>query len=259
MMENLKKSYVIAYYTFKEILKSKILVNVAILGLGLMLVTYVAFSFTYGEASRVALDFGLGMLSLSSVGIAIFIGVGLLSKEIENRTVYMIISRPVPRHIFILGKICGLVSILILNIILLSALTLALYFFTGGEYYSLITWSIMFTILESVLVLLVVSTISLLTTPTMSVLVTIMVYISGHAVSEAKLTAFAKNIPGLIDVLDFYHFILPGFYRLNIKDFIIYKQSLPMSYLLGSSAYGILYAIFLCLLSMIIFERKNLD
>ena len=104
-MDNLRKLYVIAYYTFREILKSNILVNVAILGLGLMLVTYVAFSFTYGEASRVALDFGLGMLSLSSVGIAIFIGVGLLSKEIENRTVYMIISRPVPRYIFILGKI----------------------------------------------------------------------------------------------------------------------------------------------------------
>lgn len=259
MMKNLKKINVIAYYTFKEILKSKILVNVAILGLGLMLVTYVAFSFTYGEASRVALDFGLGMLSLSSVGIAIFIGVGLLSKEIENRTVYMIISRPVPRSIFILGKILGLISILVLNILLLAALTLALYFLTGGVFSSLIAWSIFFTILEAILALLVVSTISLITTPTMSVLMTIMIYISGHAVSETKLTSFAKNAPGLAEVLDFYHFILPGFYKLNIKDFIIYKQSLPLEYLLGASAYGIVYSIFLCLLSIIIFERKNLD
>ena len=117
-MIDLKKIYTIAYYTFSEIIKSRILINVAILGLGLMILTYVAFSFTYGEASRVALDFGLGMLSLSSVGIAIFIGVGLLSKEIENRTVYMIISRPVPRYCFILGKILGLMGILILNILL---------------------------------------------------------------------------------------------------------------------------------------------
>lgn len=259
MMVNLRKLYVIAYYTFREILKSKILVNVAILGLGLMLVTYVAFSFTYGEASRVALDFGLGMLSLSSVGIAIFIGVGLLSKEIENRTVYMIISRPVPRFIFILGKILGLIAILIVNILLLSALTLSLYFFTGGNIDSLIAWSIFFTMLEAIIVLLVVSTVSLLSTPTMSVLATIMVYMSGNAVSEAKLTAFAKNAPVLMDILDVYHFILPAFYKLNIKDFIIYKQTLPMDYLLGSTVYGILYAVFLCLLSIIIFERKNLD
>lgn len=258
-MDDLKKLYTIAYYTFSEIVKSRILVNVAILGIGLMILTYVAFSFTYGEASRVALDFGLGMLSLSSVGIAIFIGVGLLSKEIENRTVYMIISRPVPRYAFILGKILGLVGILVLNILLLSLLTMALYFLTGGAFESLIGWSILFTIIESILVLLVVSVISLITTPTLSVLMTIMVYISGHAVSETKFTSLAKSTPWLSDVLDAYHFVLPGFYKLNIKDFLIYKQSLPLSYLAQTSLYGVLYAIFLCLLAIFIFDRKNLD
>ena len=92
------KSLIVAYYTFKEILKSKILLNVFFVGLGLMLVTYVATEFTFGVPERVAVDFGLGMLSLSSLAISLFLGVGLLSKEIESRTVYMIISRPVPRH-----------------------------------------------------------------------------------------------------------------------------------------------------------------
>lgn len=224
-----------------------------------MLITYIAFNFTYGEASRVALDFGLGTLTLSSVGMAIFIGVGLLSKEIENRTVYMIISRPVPRWNFIVGKITGLVFVLLLNIALLSVLTMILYFLTGGEFNYLILWSILFTCLESIIVLLVVSVLTLLTTPTMSVLFSIMLYVSGHAISETKLTSMAKNLPGVMEALNFYHFVLPGFYKLNIKDYIVYKQELSFSYLMSAASYGFIYSIFLVLVAIILFEKRNLD
>jgi len=258
-MNNVLKIYTIAYYTAKEIIKSKILLNVLLLGVALSVITYVAFSFTYGEASRVALDFGLGILSLSSVGIAIFIGVGLLSKEIENRTVYMIVSRPVPRFSFILGKLLGLIFVLIVNILLLSILTMLCYFLAGGEYSSLISWSILFTMIEAIIVLLVVSVLSLVTSPTMSVLFSLMIYVSGHAISEAKLTSFAENAPGFMEALNFYHFVLPGFYKFNIKDFIIYKQSIEWNYILSTFSYGIVYGLFLTVLAIIIFEKKNLD
>ena len=109
------KIFTIAYYTFKEIFKSKILVSVFFAGLGLMLVTYVATEFTYGVPERVALDFGLGILSLSSLAISLFLGATLLSKEIDSRTVYMVISRPVPRFAFILGKLLGLLGIQAIN------------------------------------------------------------------------------------------------------------------------------------------------
>lgn len=259
MIASLKKTYFIAQYTFREIFKSKILLNVFLLGLGTLVVTYVAFSFTYGEAARVALDFGMGTLSLSSVGIAIFIGVGLLSKEIENRTVYMIISRPVARYNFILGKILGLVGILVVNIFLLSFLTLSLYFLIGGEFYPLIIWSIVMIVFEAILVLLVVNVFSLLTTPTLSVLLTMVVYIAGHAISEAKLTLFAKNSPIIVSLLDFYHYILPAFYKLNIKDYLIYNKNLSLHYLTSSTLYAVSYSLFLIFLAIFIFERKNLD
>lgn len=258
-MNSLSKIYTIAYYTSKEIIKSKILLNVLMLGIFLSIITYVAFSFTYGEASRVALDFGLGILSLSSVGIAIFIGVGLLSKEIENRTVYMIVSRPVPRFAFIIGKILGLIVVLIINILLLSILTMLCYFLAGGEYNSLIAWSIIFTMIEAITVLLVVSVLSLVTSPTMSVLFSLMIYISGHAISETKLTTFAANAPGLMEALNFYHFVLPGFYKFSIKEFILYKQNIEWSYIASTLSYGFCYGIFLTILAIIIFDKKNLD
>jgi ABC-type transport system involved in multi-copper enzyme maturation permease subunit len=256
---DIKKIGIISKTTFKEIIKSKILINTVFLGLFLLIVTFVAYSFTYGAPDRIALDFGLGMLSLSSVGISIFIGVGLLSKEIESRTVYMIISRPVSRHVFLIGKILGLSLVLILNILILSALTLSLYFLIGGAFSPLILWSILFIILEAILVLFIICFFSLVTTQTISVMLTIIVYVIGQGVKAAQETGFAKMNSMINQVLEFYHFLLPGFYKFNIKEFVIYKSTLPTSYLAGTFTYGVAYSLFLLLMCIFVFERKNLD
>lgn len=258
-MKELNKIKVIAFYTFQEILKSKILYNILFLGLGLLVITYIAQQFTYGAPSRVALDFGMGTLSLSSVAIAIFMGVGLLSKEIENRTVYMVISRPVRRSSFVLGRILGLNLILILNILILSVLTLTVYFFTGGVLNPLIFWTILFIVFEASIMLLVVSLLSLVTSATLSVILSIVIFFSGHAIQEAQLTTFAQDRPFLNWLLDFYHVALPAFSKINTRDLLIYNQNVDISFLLKAVGYSVSYGFFLVLVSLIIFEKKNLD
>lgn len=259
MLNSLSKINTVAYYTAKEVIKSKVLYNIFFLGIGLLLVTFVAYSFTYGEPSRVSLDFGLGMLNLSSVGIAIFMGVGLLTNEIENRTVYMIISRPVPRYCFILGRIAGLVSVLLINIFMLSFITLSLYFFIGGEFQPLILWCIFFICLESILILIIVSFFSLITSPTLATVLTIVLYIVGNGINESKLTVFVEKRPLIRIIIEAYHYVLPGFYKLNLKDFVLYKQNIDMSFIGGNAIYAILYSTSLLIISIFIFNRKNLD
>jgi len=255
----LNKIYTIAFYTSKEVIKSKVLLNTLILGFGLLVVTFIAYSFTYGEPSRVALDFGLGTLSLSSVAIAIFMGVGLLSDEIQNRTVYIIISRPVPRYGFILGRLIGLSCVLVINILILSLITLPLYFFIGGVYESLILWTILYIVIESILMLIIVSFFSLLTTKVLSVILSIVVYIVGHAIDGAKILNFVAERPILEKVLDFYHYVLPGFYKLNLKDHLLYKQNISIDYLTSNLMYGVIYGAALTMMSIFIFSKKNLD
>lgn len=255
----MKQVFTIAKYTFLEILKSKILVNILMLGFALFCVTFVAYQFTYGEPEKIALDFGLGALSISSVGIALFFGVNLLAKEIESRTVYMIISRPIERYQFYFGKIIGLICILSLNVLILSVLTLSVYFFVGGSYANLLLWSIFFIMIEAVVVLLVVSTLTLLTTSTLSIMLSIGVYISGHAIPAATETSFVKNSVILKYIIDIYHFLLPGFYKFNIKNFVLYKQDLDTPYIISVLVYGILYMCFLIGIGIFIFNRKSLD
>lgn len=259
MYSDLKKSLIIALYTMREIIKSKILINVLLLGIGLLVVTYVAYSFTYGDPSRVALDFGLGTLSLSSVAISIFIGVGLLADEIDKRTVYMIISRPVPRYSFILGKILGLGSVLAINIVILSLLTFGVYFFAGGTLNQLIFFAVLFIGLEAILMLLVVCLLSLITSKTLTVVMSIALYIVGHAINQTQLLSAVKGSALLKAILPLYQFVLPAFYKLNLKDFVLYQETVEFSYLVSSLGYAFLYGGMLIVLSIYVFNRKNLD
>jgi ABC-type transport system involved in multi-copper enzyme maturation permease subunit len=144
MIDFARTLFVISNYTFIEIFKSRIIINIFLLGLFLTLFTYVASEFTFGVPQRVALDFGFGTLSLTSIGVSLFLGVGLLSKEIENRTVYMVLSRPVSRTSFLAGRILGMLWIQALILIILSGFSLFIYFFYGGQFDSLILWNYLF-------------------------------------------------------------------------------------------------------------------
>ncbi|MFA5582697.1 MAG: hypothetical protein WDA09_00650 [Bacteriovoracaceae bacterium] len=255
----LNKLLIISFYTFKEILKSKVLLITLFIGFALMVITYVATEFTYGTPEKVALDFGLGMLSFSSLGIALFLGATLLPNEINSRTVYMVISRPVPRWVFILGKVLGLCGILLINVLILSTMTLVCSALLGGEVNSVTLWAIIFNCLESLLLLLLVVFLSLFLNTTLSSVVSLFILILGHAIKETQTTSFVKERGYLNILLEFYHMVLPGFYKLNLKDFVIYHKSIETSYLLGSAAYGVFYSLFLLVMIIFVFNKKNLD
>ena len=106
-MKNIFTIITISKYTFIEIYKSKIMVSLLFTSLALLLISYIASEFTYGVPHKIALDFGLGILSIANLTVAIFMGSQLVSEEISNRTIYMVLSRPVNRWVFLLGRIFG--------------------------------------------------------------------------------------------------------------------------------------------------------
>lgn len=253
------KIYTIAYYTFKEVLKSKVLYGVFFIGIAIMLSVFVASEFTYGAPLRVAIDVGLGLLSLSSLGISLFLGVNLLSKEIESRTIYMIISRPVTRVQFILGKLLGLIGVIIVNTLILSSMILLVTFVLVNKVEGLFFWAILFNFLESLLLLLVVTAFSLVTNSILSSVFSFVLLIAGHFIADTQNILFVHNRPLLEQVLKFYHYVLPGFYKLNIKNFVIYKQTLSNEFLVMNILYGLSYSSFLLFVIIYVFNRKNLD
>ncbi|MBL7665519.1 MAG: ABC transporter permease subunit [Bacteriovoracaceae bacterium] len=251
--------FTVAYYTFKELLKSRVLMNAFFMGCFLIALTYIASEFTFGVPQRIAIDFGLGILTLSSVGMALFFGVELLSKEIETRTIYMIISRPVERYKVLLGKYLGFLSILFLNLIILASMSLITFKVLKGDITNMILWNIIYIFIEALLVLLLVVLFSLNTNNTVSVISVIVLYVTGHAMDPNTLKFFVEGRPAFEKLINFYHFVLPGFYKLNIKDFVLYQENLSSEYLISTLGYGFLYSLFLITLTAVIFERKDLN
>lgn len=255
----MKKTFIVAKYTFIEVYRSKVMLSLVFLALGLVAVTYIASEFAYGAPSKVALDFGLGIMSVANLVIAIFIGATLLSKEIEQKTLYMILSRPISRTSFLLGKILGLSSVLFINTLVLSLLTIGIYIFLDGSFQPLFAWAAYFAFLEAFIVLLFAVFFSLVTNTVMSVIYSIGLFIVGHAINETSKNFFAKSSALFSHILEVAYFLIPNFYKMNLKDFVIYKQNVDMDYLINTHLYVILYITAFILLISFVFKRKNLD
>jgi len=255
----LKNIFIVSKYTFVEVYKSKILLNIILLGFALILISYIASEFSHGAQARIALDFGIGSMYLVVIGMSIFIGVSLLSNEVENRTAYMILSRPIKRWHFLTGKFLGMSSILFINVFLLGIIILAFFYFLGGSISALMWWALFFSLLESQIILLVVIFFSLITNVTMAVIYTICIFILGHVLGATLMINYIRDQYILVKLLTLTKWIIPDFDKLNLKDYIIYNHSMPFGYLMGSLCYAILYIGFMLILNIIVFERKELD
>ena len=121
---------VIALNTFRENLRDKILYNLVLFAIVLIGASILLADLTIMEHRRIITDMGLAIINVVGVVIAIFVGIGLVSKEIERRTVYTIMARPVSRSQFVLGKYCGLVCTITLNMLVM----LVVYFATLQVY-----------------------------------------------------------------------------------------------------------------------------
>lgn len=253
------KFLTISKFTFLEVYRSKLMFGLCFLALGLLLITYVASEFAYGASAKVALDVGLGIMSLSNLGIAVFIGSTLLSKEIEQRTLYMILSKPISRTSFLMGKIIGLSSVLLLNTLVLGILSILLFMQQGGSYQSLFPWVLLFSFFEALIVLIFAVFFSLITNMTLSVICTFVVCVAGHALNETSRTIFVKFSPVFKNIIDVFFFFIPNLYKLNLKDFLLYQQTLETHYLVMTQAYSVLYLTAIFILVMLIFKNKNLD
>ncbi len=254
----MKNLITVSKYAFLELYKSRILLNVLILGFFLLVMASVASEFTYGVPEKVALNFGLGLLSLSLVAVATFMGATLVSREMENRTLYMILSRPVDRYVFLVGRILGLSGILFVNALILSIFTLSLYLFLDGKLSSLIFHSIAFSYLEGLLVMLVVVLFSLFSNTVISVLFTLTIYVSGHAIEAVKSTSVVKVNKLLASFIDLYSTVMPNFTKLNMKRFVFYEDLVKIDFIASSYAYVICYCLLLIVLSCIAFNKKEL-
>src|SRR6266576_4069602 len=179
----------IAGNTFREAVRDRVLYNLVLFVLILTGAAVFIGELSGGQERKIIVDLGLSAMLLFGVFIAIFVGVGLVYKEIERRTVYAIFSKPVGRGEFLIGKYLGLCLTLLVNVIVMGAgVSLALvYVSRGWDPLALRIWpAIMFIYVELMILTGVALLFSCFSSPAVSALLTFFIFVIGHFSSDLK-------------------------------------------------------------------------
>lgn len=245
--------------SFKQLMQSKLLYSAFVLSLIILFLVYVSYQFTFGVPGRVALEVGLGFMSLSSYALSLFMGVTLIGSEKKNRTLYMILSRPVARWSYLAGKVKGgSLFLLIYLAIVAFFISLSLYFLKIDISFSYIL-TLLFLYLEGVLILMMTVFFSLILAPAFSLMASLIFLLVGHSLGDLLMTTQVRENPLLSPILKIVDAIIPNFYRFNLKDHLFYNAFPDSQTLWYNFWYGLIYIVLFYLLSSMIFKKLNLD
>jgi Cu-processing system permease protein len=244
--------------TFREAIRDRILYNLVIFALLVIASAILLKDLTDGQEGRTIVNIGLTAMLFFGVFIAIFVGVGLVSKEIEKRTVYSIFSKPVRRSEFIIGKYLGLCVTLALNVAVMGiGLSLALVF-VGSTTLAANIWPAIFLIFLELMVMTGVAMVfSTFSSPALSALLSFLVFVIGHLSSSLRDLGATLGSPISKVVFDAIYFVLP-----NLSLFTFRTESAagltPSANMLGYSAlYALLYIVVLLCIAAMIFQKRN--
>jgi len=249
----------VAQFTFRDLIRSKIMWNIPVLGLLVAIITFVSQEFTYGAPERVATNMGLAVLTLSVYGIAFFAGVTLIRSEAESRTIYLIISRPVSRATFFLGKVSGVCLFLTLNIIILASISTLIMWLNGGWLNSQIIVTMLFILLEAVMLLVAIVVLSLVSNMALTLMFGFILLVAGHAVAVTQNILWLERYPIVKTALGFYHWVFPAFFKLNFKEYAVYSNNFPWQNVGTAAGYWFFYTVALLLLGCGIMNDKDFD
>lgn len=247
----------IALNGFREARRNRISVVVMLFMLGLLLSSTLVTEVTAYTFQRVMTDVGLGAMGIFLVLLAIFLSSGMLTREIERRTLYLVVSKPVSRGLFLVARLAG--NMLTLGVLLLAMAVL--YFAQTALYGTPITAPQVVAIGMLWVELLVVSSVGFLMSSFASQLVaavvTIGVYFAGHLSGDIYTLAQRSDNGALRALGKAIYYLLPNLDRLNFRPQASYDLLAPASDVLASAAYGVAYAAVLTCLAVLLFSRRD--
>lgn len=243
--------------TFKEGLRQRILLLLVIFGILVIVVSMFLGPFALGEASKILRDVGLATSSLFGILVAIIIGSTLIHKDIERRTIYTVITKPVRRSEIIIGKFLGLMLLIVILECAMAGIHQLVIYMLEGSFDPHLLIAVPFSLIEIMIILGILLLFSSFSTPALSAMMGIIFFVIGHASPDLKLFADQTKITGLQYVSYVFYYLLPNLENLNLRIDLVHGLPIYPDRILFSVSYGIIYTIFLLYLSIIIFEKRE--
>lgn len=263
----------LAMLTFKEGVRDRALIGIGLFATAMMSVTLIVISLFMRELSKVAVDINLSAFSLSGLLLTFFLSITLMSKDIDKKTVYCVLSKPFSRSQYIWGKYIGILFIILTSFAVLTAFSSITIFlaklqyanwfttFSWAEYYKAVyACFLMFTVLSAIVIFFS----SITTSSFITLLFSICTYIAGQTIEEVvrylksgagKDAQISETISGIIDIIQY---MLPNFSVFDLKVQASHAVLLPWNYILWITLYACIYSIILLICASFIFNKREL-
>ncbi|MBD2440616.1 ABC transporter permease [Nostoc sp. FACHB-110] len=254
------RTFVIAKNVFQEVVRDRILYVIGFYTLLLAITWRILPEFAASTENKMFLDFGIVAMSAITLIVAVFIGTGLVKKEIDKRTILVLIAKPVSRSEIISGKFLGLTAVIA---VLISAMTVIYLVFLQLENIPHPTLSILiaavFLFIELALMTAVAITLGVFTNSLLAITLTFAVYLMGNITQDlVKLGRLSQNY-AVEHVIQGLYLVVPDLSRLDLKNDAVYGlQALPsVTVLISNAAYGVIYSIMLLAIASFIFSKRE--
>jgi ABC-type transport system involved in multi-copper enzyme maturation permease subunit len=252
----MKNVIVIAKNTFREAIRDRILY--ALIGFALLFIALDLFlaKLALGDIVMIK-SFGLAGIYIFGLIITIFLGASIIYKEIERRTLYFILSKPVSGFEVIMGKFLGLFGAIILTTALMTAIYLAVIFYESGtlDYLGLV--AVFFQILEMGLFTAILIFFSSVAAPMTSTLCAIMILFSGHLLGSVMQNAQTIG-GGILKFVQVIYYLLPNLEKFNLRDLAAHSISTTPSAAILTIGYAVIYSSILIYLANVFLKRREL-
>ncbi|MBC1189385.1 MULTISPECIES: ABC transporter permease [Microcystis] len=250
--------WVIAANGFREVIRDRILYFIGFFALLMAFALRLLPEIAVGTHQKIFLDLGLAAIGLLGVIVAVFVGTGLINKEIDKRTILVLIPKPLSRAEFILGKHLGLSGVLavMLGVMLVIYLLMLLGMKVSFQPLPLIV-SVFYLGLELILIAAVAIAFGVFTSSILATLMTFGVYLMGHISKDLiQLGIISKN-PNILAITKNIYLILPDLERLNFRNEAVYGLLPSADVLIANALYSLVYTGLLLGISILIFSRRQ--
>lgn len=248
----------IARNAFREAVRDRVLYNLIVFVLLITASAIFLGELTGGQEARVIVNLGLGATLIFGTFIAIFVGVSLVWKEIERRTVYSIFSKPVRRSEFIIGKYLGLCLTLLVNVAVMGVgVSLALLYVGGGGLAAKIWGAVMLIYFELTIVTAVAILLSSFSTPALSAMLTFLVFVIGHFSTSLRDLAESLGSRSAVIFFNGVYYLLPNLSHFSFITETSNGQAAPPATLGLAAAYALIFDVILLTIAVVIFNRRN--
>ena len=247
----------VALNTFRESVREKILVIALLFGVILMASSVFLSPLAVGAKQKIVMDVGLSAISIIGVLTALFLGSTLVHKEVDKKAIYLVLTRPVSRPEYLVGKLCGVVLAVTLLFVAMTVVMLGMLALGKGALRPAVLASVYLSLLETTVICSIVMIFSTFTTPMLTSFFALCVFAAGSLSNDLRVFAAKFGGAGTKLVTFFFYYLLPNLKVFNLRHEAVHDLPFKTSDIALATAYAAVYCTVVVYFACLVFRRRE--